>query len=132
MAAESSLALWLALADVAVLASAGAGWLMMRRTRPASSLDVKAAFGVLDRSISRYVPDLEKGYTWEEAFERLKESGIKADWDAMSQRLTDYEAFRYGGKDEPKAGQGEVVSLAAKLRRGVVGKGTKAKGTRPS
>ena len=126
MAAELSLEAWLALADVALLASAAFGYVLMRRTKPAASLDVKAAYGVLDRTIARYLPDLDQGYTWREALERLKWAGVKADWDVMKQRLSEYEAYRYGGREAPTTGQEDVISLAAKLRRGVVGKRTKA------
>jgi hypothetical protein len=127
LAADLSLTDWLALADIVVLASAGAGFLLMRRIKPASTLDVREAFDVLDRTIRRYVPELSDGFTWGEAFERLKESGIRSDWKTMQERLNEYEAFRYGGKEAPREGQGEIVSLAVKLRRGVIGKGTKAK-----
>ena len=127
MAVEFSLVDWMALADILLLTSAGVGYASMRSTRPASTLDVRAAYDVLDRAIWRYVPELSVGYTWTEAFERLKESGVRVDWNMMRERLAEYEAFRYGGKEAPQKGQEEVVSLAVKLRRGVVGKGTKAK-----
>ena len=131
MGAEVSVEAWLAIADVALLASAAFGYLQMRRSKPAASLDVKAAYGVLDRTIARYMPDLDQGYTWQEALERLKWAGVKADWDVMKRRLSEYEAYRYGGKEAPTTGQEDVISLAAKLRRGVVGKRTKAKSGQP-
>lgn len=110
--------------DMALVVAGAAGYLLMRRIRPLGSLDVKSAFGVLDRSISKYVPGVGQGFTWTEAFERLKESGVEADWEKMGARLAEYEAYRYGGREEPKQGQGDVVSLAAKLRRTIVGRGT--------
>ncbi len=132
MSADVSLTVLLGLADVAVMATAVVGYGMMRRTRPPGSLDSREVYEVLDRAIQKYVPDLSAGYTWKEAFERLKESGVKADWDVMKKRLAEYEAFRYGGREEPKEGQRDVISLATKLRSGVVGKGTKAKSGQPS
>jgi hypothetical protein len=131
LVAEPSAVVWLAITDGALLAAAGVGYVLMRRIRPSHELDVKAAFEVLDRSIAKYVPELAKGYTWQEAIERLRERGIEADWKEVEKRLTEYEAYRYGGKEEPKSGEDEIISLAVSLRRGVVGKGTKAKGAKP-
>lgn len=109
------------------MVSAGLGYILMRGMRPAATLDVRAAFELLDRSIGRYVPELSQGYSWGEAFERLRDSGIRADWDGMGRKLAEYEAFRYGGMKAPVGGQDEVLSLAMKLRRSVVGKGPKGK-----
>jgi hypothetical protein len=126
--AEISPVVLLALADGVVLFSAAACYALMRKIKPAASLDIKEVYQVLDRSIEKYVPSLVQGYTWEEAFGRLRESGIKADWGELDKMLEEYEAYRYGGKEAPKTGQTEVVALALKLRRGVVGRRSKAKG----
>lgn len=131
MSADIPLAALLGLADLAAVAAAAVGYALMRRAKPPGSLDAKEAYAVLDRAIQKYIPDLSVGYTWKEAFERLKESGVRADWDAMKNRLAEYEAFRYGGGEEPKGGHRDVISLASRLRSGVVGKGTKAKSGKP-
>jgi hypothetical protein len=121
---------WLVVADAAVLAVAGAGYLLMARIRPASAKDMKSAFDLLDRSIGRYAPGLPAGYTWGEAVQQLKGSGVKADWEKVQRSLRSYEAYRYGGKEMPSEGKEEVVSLASKLRRTLGGNGTKGKSAR--
>jgi hypothetical protein len=116
---------WLAVADVALLASAATAFLASRRLKPLWVLDLGGAFGVLERSIQTYVPELPVGYTWGEAFERLKEAGVDTDWSVLKGRLKDYEEYRYGGREQPKNGKEDVLSLALKLRRRSSGKRTK-------
>jgi hypothetical protein len=107
------------------------GIFAMRKLRPPIVQDVPAAFQVLDRSIQRFVPDMPPGYTWGEAVERLKGSGVKIDWGKMESSLAEYEAFRYGGRTMPKDGEDEVVRLSMKIRGRIVGYRGKGKGTRP-
>jgi hypothetical protein len=107
-----------------------AGYLAMRRLRPPVVHDVPAAFQVLDRSIQRFVPDMPTGYTWREAVERLKGSGVKIDWAKMESSLAEYEAFRYGVRPIPKGGEDEVVRLSMKIRGRISGYGSKGKSTR--
>ena len=127
MTGEILLETWLAVADAAVLGAAAVGFALLRRIRPADSMDLKEAFEMLDRTIAKFLPDLSQGYTWEEAFERMREAGVRTDWEKVRGRLAAYEAYRYGGREEPKAGQEDVISLAVKLGSGLVGKGTKTK-----
>jgi hypothetical protein len=69
------------------------------------------------------------GFTWAEAVQKLKESGIRADWARIEMSLADYEAFRYGGRMMSTGGEDEVVRLSMKLRRSIVGNRVKGKGT---
>ena len=110
-----------ALLDLALLALLALGFVSVRRLRPPSVRDVPAAFEALERSIGRFVPGLPPGYTWEEAVEALKRSGVKIDWARIESSLADYEAFRYGGRSPPSAGKDYVVQLSMKIRRRVVG-----------
>ena len=98
-----------------------------RRIRPPSVQDLSGAFQDLDRSITKFVPDMPAGYTWGEAVERLKGAGVKVDWSKMESSLAEYEAFRYGGRDVPKGGEDEVVRLSMKIRRRIVGYRNKGK-----
>jgi hypothetical protein len=115
--------------DVAVFAFVGLALFELRRIRPPAVPNIQAAFQDLDHSIERFVPDIPKGYTWEEAVERLKGAGVDVDWKKMEGSLSDYEAFRYGQKPMPGAGKDEVVRLSMKIRRRVVGYRNKRKST---
>lgn len=131
MVLEPTPVLVLAVGDAGIFVVALSGYLLLRRLRPAGVLDMRGAFQVLDRSITKYVPELSAGFTWREAFKRLEEDGVKVDWNQMRKRLDEYEAYRYGGREAPRGGQADVVKLAQKLRGSVVGR-TKTKGARSS
>jgi len=115
--------------DIAVFVLLGAAAVAMRRIRPPAVQDLQEAFQDLDRSITKFVPDVPAGYTWGEAMERLKASGVKADWPKMESNLASYEAFRYGGREMPAGGEDEVVKLSMKIRRRIFGSRNKGKGT---
>lgn len=117
--------LWFALADAAVLAAAGAGFLMLRGLRPPTAPDIPSAFAALEESLGRYAPGIPVGYSWGEAFKWLKDRGVKADWKEMEKRLEEYEGFRYGGRPLPEGGKDDVLALCARVRRSMIGKGAK-------
>ena len=98
------------------------GLLALRRARPPIIKDLRDAFQILDRTIERFVPDLPVGFTWGEAMERLKGSGIEADWPKMESSLAEYEAFRYGGRQVPSGRGEEAVRVSTQIRRGIVGR----------
>lgn len=116
---------WFALADAAVLAAAGAGYLLLRGLRTPTAPDVPSAFAVLEESIGKYAPGIPRGYSWGEAFRWLRDRGVKADWKAMEARLEEYERFRYGGSSVPESGKEDVLRLSAKVRRSMIGKRSK-------
>ena len=111
----------LALLDVAVFALLGGAVIALRRIRTPVVRDVQEAFQDLGRSIEKFVPDLPPGFTWGEAVQRLKASGVSADWPKMESSLAGYEAFRYGGREMPKEGEDEVLKLSMKIRRRIIG-----------
>jgi hypothetical protein len=115
--------LLLAAADASVLVAAGLGLLLMRGIRPPSVTNLPEAFQVLDRSISVNMPSLPAGFTWTETFRRLEGDGLKIDWGKMRETLSAYEAYRFGGRQAPVVGKDDVMTLAMKIRRGVIGKG---------
>ncbi|MDG6910171.1 MAG: hypothetical protein JRN08_07355 [Nitrososphaerota archaeon] len=114
----------LAAADLALIASASAAVIASKRLRPPVVPDLGSAFAVLERSVQTYLPNLAPGFTWGEAFERLKEVGVQVDWKTMDRRLIEYEASRYGGQGMPKEGTQDILSLALRLRRSTNGKRT--------
>lgn len=126
----STAELWLALADVSLLAIAGAGYFLLLGLRPPSAPDVPSAYGVLEASIGKYAPGIPVGYTWGEAFGWLKERGVKADWGNLDRRLEEYEAYRYGGKGAPGEGKDDVLGLSVKVRRSLIGKKSRRKSPR--
>lgn len=106
----------LAVAAGILFATAATGVVLSRRLRPEKVVDLRAAFGMLDSSIQKYLPGLSNGYTWGEAFQVLKSKKLVANWTSMEQTLSEYEGHRYGGRPAPTRGQDEIVSLALKLR----------------
>ena len=105
------------------------GLLALRKVRPPVVNDVRDAFQILNRTIERFVPDLPVGFTWGEALERLKGSGIEADWPRMESSLAEYEAFRYGGGGMPSGKGDEAVRVSTQIRRRIVGYRNKGKST---
>ena len=118
-------------ADIALFLLAGAGYLLSRSLGPGVVPDARAAFELLDRSIKRYAPELPQGYTWTEAFEHLRERGVKSDWTKMDEKLSEYEAFRYGSLAPLPRDGTDVAALAMKLRRNPIGRITKGEDTQP-
>ena len=118
--------------DIVLLSLAGAGYLLSRRLGPGVVPDARAAFELLDRSIKRYAPELPQGYTWTEAFEHLRERGVKTDWKKMGEKLSEYEAFRYGSRAPLSRDGTDVAALAMQLRRNPIGRRTKGEDTRRS
>ena len=114
--------------DLALAATSILGFTALRRARPPAVSNPLEAFRVLDRSIEKFVPNLPAGFTWGEAVERLKQSGVKLDWGKFETSLNEYEAFRYGGHQMPSGVEPEVIRLATTLRRNVVGYRNKGKG----
>ncbi|MDG6910746.1 MAG: hypothetical protein JRN18_00145 [Nitrososphaerota archaeon] len=127
MPVELSAADMLLMVDTALVVAGAIGYVLMKRMRPTEPFDIKSAYAVLDRSITRYVPTIGDGFTWNEAFKQLKEAGVEADWKKMEKHLSEYEAYRYGGREAPNNGQEDVISLALRLRRTLVGIRAKGK-----
>lgn len=125
MPSELSPELWFAAADAAILAVALLGYFELRGLRVPTAADIPSAFAVLEDSIRKYAPGMPFGYSWGEAFRWLKAKGVKADWDGVEKTLEGYEGFRYGGKPLPDGGKDSVLVLCAKVRRSMIGKGTK-------
>jgi len=113
--------------DLALAAASILGFMALRRAHPPAMANPLEAFQVLDKSIEKFVPNLPVGFTWGEAVDRLKQSGVKLDWRTFETSLDEYEAFRYGGHQMPTGVEPEVVRLATTLRRNVVGYRNKGK-----
>jgi len=116
--------------DCAVFALLGVVVIALRRIQPPAVKDVQGTFQDLDRSIEKFVPDMPQGFTWWEAMERLKGAGMDVNWPKIESSLTEYEAFRYGGREMPRGGEGEVVRLSMKIRRKSGGYRNKRQSTR--
>jgi hypothetical protein len=114
----------LGIADAAAVATAALGYVLLGKLKPMNITGLPQAFHALERSIEVNMEGIPVGYTWSETFEQLKEEGVRADWAKMKEALASYEAYRYGGREATSAGKDEVVKLAMKIRRGVIGKRT--------
>jgi hypothetical protein len=117
--------------DLVLAAASILGFTALRRARPPTVSNPLEAFKILDRSIQKFVPNFPVGFTWGEAVERLKHSGVKLDWGRFETSLDEYEAFRYGGHQMPNGVEPEVVRLATTLRRNIVGYRNKGKSSSP-
>ena len=84
-----------------------------RRRQKVSASNLVDAFRGLELSLQEAIPDLPAGFTWEEAFARLKSSGVQTG--GMEGVLKGYEEYRYGGVPLPNIDFREVVSLANRL-----------------
>lgn len=112
----------LLLTDVSVYVLLGLGVVALRLARPPRVNDVQEAFQLLDSSIAAAMPDLPRGYTWREALVEMKKKlQSEVDWTVVERGLAEYEAFRYGGEEMPREGKEEVVKLATRLRRRIIG-----------
>ena len=118
--------------DLVLTAASILGFTAQRRARPPAVSNPLEAFQILDRSIEKFVPNLPVGFTWGEAVERLKRSGVKLDWGRFETSLDEYEAFRYGGHQMTNGVEPEVVRLATTLRRNIVGYRNKGKSPSPN
>ena len=107
--------------NVVVYAALVGGLLAARKVPVNKALTLAAAFGALEGSISQTFPELGSGFTWEEGLARARKLRLDVNWGRVDEELGRYEAFRYGGSEQPGAGGYEVTRLAALLRRGRLG-----------
>ncbi len=73
------------------------------------------AFLLFERELRRAIPSLPEGFTWREAVGEAKKLGVAADWPEVGMEVDAFEAYRYGGRQEPTA-FGGVLALARELR----------------
>lgn len=116
------LPLWsLVAVNVVVYAALLAGILVARKVPAAKALTMTAAFGFLEGSLAQAFPDLGSTFTWKEGLSKARKLRLDVNWGRVDDELHTYEAFRYGGSEEPGPGGYEVTRLAALLRRGKLG-----------
>ncbi len=85
------------------------------RRRPFAVEGAAEAFSVLEKELKRAMPSLQRGFTWKEAVEQARRLGLEADWPRVGREVDAYQAYRYGGEQEP-AEYGGVLVLARSLR----------------
>jgi hypothetical protein len=89
---------------------------VQRRRRRVAATNLVEAFNGLELALKNAVPDLPAGFTWEEAVDRLKASGV---WTVeMEDALKGYEAYRYGGAPLPDIDFRAVVEVANLIGKG--------------
>ena len=116
------LPLWsLVVIDLVLYAALVAGLMAARKVPVNKSLTLPAAFGVLEGAITQTFPEMGSGFTWREGLARARKLRLDVNWGRVDEELHSYEAFRYGGSEQPGAGGYEVTRLAALLRRGRLG-----------
>lgn len=86
---------------------------LRRRKRKVTASNLADAFSGLELALKHAVPDLPAGFTWEEAIDRLRLSGVRTD--GMEGALRSYEEYRYGGLPLPELDFREVVRVANAL-----------------
>ena len=102
--------------NAAVYLSLVAGLIARRRPPTPASEDIRSAFVLLDGALRKAFPDLPEGFTWREGMTKAKKKGLQLDWKELDKTLRSYEAYRYGGADEPKSSQSELLRLVRALR----------------
>ena len=107
--------------DVALYGLLLGGVFIARRVRVSKALTLGAAFGFLEGSLVQSFPDLPSGFTWKEGLSRARKLRLDVNWGKVDDELHRYEAFRYGGSEQPGPAGYEVTRLAALLRRGRLG-----------
>lgn len=95
--------------NVVLYASLAFAALRLRKHKFSAS-SLSEAFKGLELALEEGVPDLPSGFTWEEAVERLRSSGVRTE--PMEGALRSYEAYRYGGAPLPDVDYREVVNVA--------------------
>ena len=98
------------------------GAIRARRAKARAAIkDIGEAFQLLETSLHETFPDLPQGFTWNEAFVRLKSLGLsrELDWWEIENTLKKYEAFRYGGIEYSTINVPSILRLANSLPRGV-------------
>ncbi len=85
------------------------------RGRPLAVKGAAEAFSVREKELRRAMPSLQRGFTWKEAVDQVRRLGLEADWPRVGREVDAYEAYRYGGEQEP-AEYAEVLVLARSLR----------------
>ena len=78
---------------------------------------VSDAFAILGRELRRAVPTIPEGYTWREGIMEAQKLNLNVDWQRVLEATDAYEAYRYGGLEDPRPNYGEVLTLAKELRR---------------
>jgi hypothetical protein len=94
--------------------------LLRRQEKLPKDVKLEQAFTILEKSIDRSYPDLQRGYTWKEVMAILKSAKPKIgeiDWIDLENTLKRYEAFRYGGVNYENVDPHSVLRLAQKLQR---------------
>jgi hypothetical protein len=107
--------------DVVVYGSLLAGVLVARRVPLKKTLTLGAAFGALEGVLAQSFPELPSGFTWKEGLAQARKLRLDVNWGRVDDELQRYEAFRYGGSEQPGAGGYEVARLTTLLRRGRLG-----------
>ncbi len=85
------------------------------RRRQPQTMGAAQAFSLLEREMKRALPSLPQGFTWREGVGEAKKTGVLADWPEIGREVDAYEAYRYGGRQEP-ADFGGVLTLAKQLK----------------
>jgi hypothetical protein len=87
-----------------------------RKEGAGSQLSSSEVFRRLEEVVSSKGLGLPAGFTWKEAFARLRRLFPWAEWQKLQVELTAYEGYRYGGKENP-AQSVEVYALLRRLKK---------------
>lgn len=80
--------------------------------------NVAEAFRILEGAMRKSFPDLPEGFTWKEAFSRVRRMNLDVNWGTVDAALENYEAYRYGGSRLSEIDPEEVLRLANFLGKG--------------
>lgn len=94
-----------------VFSALGIGIAIRLRRKPSGPEGLGALYKRVSYAMSRRFPDLPRGFTLREGLARAKPSSPGINWTSLELELGYYEAFRFGGGNEPSSPASETLKL---------------------
>jgi hypothetical protein len=94
-----------------VFSTLGIGLAIRLRRKPPGPEALGAIYRRVGYALSKRFPDLPQGFTLREGLARAHSSSPGINWTSLEMELGSYEAFRFGGGDEPSGPTIETSKL---------------------
>ncbi|HEV2138217.1 MAG TPA: hypothetical protein VGR53_05195 [Nitrososphaerales archaeon] len=94
-----------------VFSALGIGIAIRLRRKPPGPEELGALYRRVSYALSRRFPDLPRGFTLREGLARAHPSSPGINWTSLETELGSYEAFRFGGANEPSSPASETLKF---------------------
>ncbi|MDA4127501.1 MAG: hypothetical protein OK452_09940 [Thaumarchaeota archaeon] len=94
-----------------VFSALGIGLAIRLRRKPPGPVELGTLYRRVGYALTKRFPDLPKGFTLREGFARAYSSTHGVNWTSLEMELGSYEAFRFGGRNEPSGPANETLNL---------------------